>query len=130
MQRQWIRDRKAEAKIRNHSSAQSAIVNDWNLQNEKQSKFSTYEKHFYWEMHYSIQFENENHLQLPNVRTVTELNWIELRIENIQYIGHHLLSSLPKEIKDSKHGMGIRTSADCTKLPISHLSQTKPKLFK
>ena len=45
-------------------------------------------------IHYNMR--NESHLQLPNVRTPT------YGIENIPYIGHHLWSPLPKEIKDSK----------------------------
>ena len=36
---------------------------------------------------------NENHLQLSKIKTY--------RIEDIEYRGHHLWSSLPKEIKDS-----------------------------
>ena len=38
---------------------------------------------------------NENHLGLPKVNTTS------YGIENIQYRGHHLWSSLPREIKDS-----------------------------
>ena len=44
-------------------------------------------------IHYNLR--SENHLQLPNVKTST------YRIENIQYIDHHLWSSFPKEMKDS-----------------------------
>ena len=43
MQIQWISAIKAEAEICNHSSAQSPIANDWNFQNEKQSKSYIYE---------------------------------------------------------------------------------------
>ena len=42
-----------------------------------------------------MQFESKNQLQSPNVKTAKH------GIENIQYIGHHLWDSLPKEIKDS-----------------------------
>ena len=38
---------------------------------------------------------SKNSLPLPNVYIAN------YRIENIQYIGHHLWASLPEEIKDS-----------------------------
>ena len=60
-----------------------------------------------------------NHLRLPKVKTTAH------GIENIQYRGCHLWSSLPREIKDSNtlaefkrkinHGMEILASADCAK---------------
>ena len=68
-------------------------------------------------MQYSLR--NVNHLRLPKVKTTT------YGIENIQYRGCHLWSSLPSEIKDSNklaefkrkinHGNEILASADCAK---------------
>ena len=45
------------------------------------------------EVQYNLR--SKNHLQLPNVKTA------KYGIEHIQYIGHRLWASLPKEIKDS-----------------------------
>ena len=50
------------------------------------------------DVHYNLR--SKNHLQLRNLKTAEHV------IENIQYIGHHLLASLPEKIKDS----GTRTN--------------------
>ena len=52
-------------------------------------------KNIFTERNMQYSLRNENHLRLPKVKTTT------YGIENIQYRGCHLWSSLPSEIKDS-----------------------------
>ena len=56
---------------------------------------STFMKKIFTERNIPYSLRSENHLQLPKVKTGTH------GIENIQYRGCHLWSSLPREIKDS-----------------------------
>ena len=55
----------------------------------------TFMKKILTERDIQYNLRNENHLGLPKVNTTS------YGIENIQYRGHHLWSSLPREIKDS-----------------------------
>ena len=55
----------------------------------------TFMKSIFTERNIPYSLRSENHLQLPKVKTGTH------GIENIQYRGCHLWSSLPREIKDS-----------------------------
>ena len=55
----------------------------------------TFMKNIFTERNMQYSLRNENHLRLPKVKTTT------YGIENIQYRGCHLWSSLPSEIKDS-----------------------------
>ena len=55
----------------------------------------TFMKGTFTERNAQYNLRSENHLQLPNVKTA------KYGIEDIQYIGSHLWTSLPKEIKDS-----------------------------
>ena len=55
----------------------------------------TFMKNIFTERNIYYSLRCENHLQLPKVKTTT------YGIENIEFRGHHLWSSLPKEIKDS-----------------------------
>ena len=55
----------------------------------------TFMKNIFTERNIQYSLRSENHLRLPKVKTTT------YGIENIQYRGCHLWSSLPREIKDS-----------------------------
>ena len=55
----------------------------------------TFMKDIFTERDIQYNLRSKNHLQLPRVTTAKH------GIENIQYIGHHLLASVPEEIKDS-----------------------------
>ena len=55
----------------------------------------TFMKNIFTERNIQYSLRSENHLRLPKVKTTT------YGIENIQYRGCHLWSSLPSEIKDS-----------------------------
>ena len=55
----------------------------------------TFMKNIFTEKNIPYSLRSENHLRLPKVKTTTH------GIENIQYRGCHLWSSLPREIKDS-----------------------------
>ena len=55
----------------------------------------TFMKNIFTERNIPYSLRSENHLRLPKVKTTTH------GIENIQYRGCHLWSSLPREIKDS-----------------------------
>ena len=55
----------------------------------------TFTKDIFTDRDVQYNLRSKNHLQLPNVKTAKH------RIENIQYIVHHLWASLPEEIKDS-----------------------------
>ena len=55
----------------------------------------TFMKNILTERDIPYNLRSENHLRLPKVNTTS------YGMENIQYRGHHLWSSLPREIKDS-----------------------------
>ena len=61
----------------------------------KNNLYPTFMKNIFTEGNIQYSLRSENHLQLPKVKTTT------YGIENIQYRGCHLWSSLPREIKDS-----------------------------
>ena len=61
----------------------------------KNNLYPTFMKNIFTERDLQYNLRSKTHLQLPNVKTARR------RIENIQYIGHYLWTSLPGEIKDS-----------------------------
>ena len=54
----------------------------------------TFMKNIFTDRDVQYNLKSRNHLQLPNIRTII------YGIENIQYIGHYLWTSLLDEIKD------------------------------
>ena len=52
-------------------------------------------KKIFTERNVQSNFRSRSHLQLLNFKTA------KYGVENIQYIGHHLWSSLPEEVKES-----------------------------